>query len=72
VSGKGLRKDSSPEGSWALEQAPQGSGHSPEPPEFKEHLDNALRDCLNFGWFYVEPGVALNDPCGPLSTWIIL
>ena len=24
------------------EQAPQGSEHSSKPPEFKEHLDNAL------------------------------
>lgn len=38
-----IGKGSSPEGGWALEQAPQGSGHSPKLPEFQQHLDNALR-----------------------------
>jgi len=27
----------------SLEQCPQGSGHGPELPEFKKHLDSALR-----------------------------
>jgi len=26
-----------------MERAAQGSGHGPELPEFKEHLDSALR-----------------------------
>ena len=34
---------SSLEGVRALEQASQGSGHSPNLLEFKKHLDNALR-----------------------------
>ena len=38
-----LQKSSSPEGIWALEQAAQGSGHSPKLWEFEEHLDIALR-----------------------------
>jgi len=39
VSGKG----SSPDGDRALEQTPQRSGHGHKLPEFKKHLDNALR-----------------------------
>lgn len=27
---------------------------------------------LIFGWFFVEPGVGLSDPCGSLPTWEIL
>ena len=38
-----LGTGSTPEGGWALEQAPQGSGHGPKLLEFKESLDNALR-----------------------------
>lgn len=38
-----IGKGSSPEGGWALEQAPQGSGHSPKLPEFKECSNIALR-----------------------------
>ena len=32
-------------GQWAvgMDQAPQGSGHDPKLPEFKQHLDNALQ-----------------------------
>lgn len=57
-----------------LEQAPQGSGHGTELPEFEKHLDNALNIgvvCLIFGWSYVESGAGL-DPCGFLPTWGIL
>ena len=36
----GLQKGSSPEGGWTLKQAPQGNGHGPKLPEFKECLDN--------------------------------
>jgi len=32
-----------------MEQAPEGSGHSAEQPEFKEHLDNALRHRVILG-----------------------
>ena len=35
-------KDTSPEGSQALEQAPQGSGHGPKLLELKKHLDHTL------------------------------
>ena len=44
MSGKG----SSPGGGWALEQAPQGSGHGPKLLEFKKHLDNALSHTVRF------------------------
>jgi len=37
-----LGKGSSPNGCWALEQAAQGSGHSPNLLEFKKCLDSAL------------------------------
>jgi len=41
-----------------MEQAAQGSGHSPDLLEFREHLDSALRhwdwDC---GWCCVELGL---------------
>jgi len=67
-----LGKGSSPEGGQALEQAAQGSGHSPKLPEFKKHLDSGLKYSLNFGWSYVEPGVGLDDPCESLPTWDIL
>ena len=30
-------------GGWALEQAPQGMVTAPSLPEFKEHLDDALK-----------------------------
>lgn len=39
ISGKGT----SPESAQALEQPPQGSGHSTELLEFEKHLDTALR-----------------------------
>jgi len=37
------RKGSSPEGGWALEQSPQGSGQGHKLPEFKKSLNSALR-----------------------------
>jgi len=42
-SGWGLGSGSSPESVQSLEQAAQDSGHSPELPEFRECLENALR-----------------------------
>ena len=48
MSGKG----SSPGGGWALEQAPQGSGHGPKLLEFKKRLDNALSHTV---WFLGGP-----------------
>lgn len=39
-------KDTSPEGSQALEQAPHGNGCGSKLPEFKEHLGNALRHII--------------------------
>ena len=35
-------------GGWALEQAPQGSGHGIKLPKFKKRLDNILRHMI---WF---------------------
>ena len=70
--GWGLGKDSSPESGQALEQAAQGSGHSPKLPEFKKHLGSGLKYSLNFGWSYVEPGAGLRDPYGDLPTWDVL
>lgn len=54
----GLGKGSSLPGGWTLEQAPQGSGHGTELPEFEKHLDNALkhRGCL-FDFWVVLCGV---------------
>ena len=48
MSGKG----SSPGGGWALEQAPQGSGHGPKLLEFMKRLDNALSHTV---WFLGGP-----------------
>lgn len=46
---------------------------SPSLPEFKQHLDSILRHRLRFlGFFSVEPGVGLDDPCGFLETQDIL
>ena len=39
----GVRKRFFSAGALGMEQAPQGSGHSPKLLEFKEYLDNALR-----------------------------
>ena len=70
MSGKG----SSPGGGWALEQAPQGSGHGPKLLEFKKHSDNALRnmDWIMGGGGCVKPGVGLGDCCRSLSLRDIL
>ena len=38
-----LVKGSSPVRDWALKQASQDGGHAPSMPEFKEHLNSALR-----------------------------
>ena len=32
----------------------------------------ALLSDIGFGWFCVEPGVGLGDPCGSLTTWDVL
>ena len=46
--------------------APQDSGHSPELPEFKKHLDSALRDRV---WVVLcGARVGLEDPRGSLPT----
>jgi len=50
-----------------VEQAAQGSGHSPGLPEFNERLDSALT-AFEFVWSCVEPGVGAGDPCGSLPT----
>lgn len=42
-----LEKASSPENVWALEQAPQGTGHGPKLMDFNEHLDNTLRNVVS-------------------------
>jgi len=47
-----------------MEQAAQGSGHSPELLELQEYLYRALRHRVwVLGWCCMEPGVGLNDPC---------
>lgn len=44
----------------------QGSGHSSELPELREHWLSDVE--IGFGWCCVEPGVGLGDPCGSLPT----
>lgn len=67
--GSVLGKGSSLKGYQALQQAPQGSAHSPMLPEFEKHLDNTPKtEGFNFGWSYVEPGVGLDDSCESLPT----
>ena len=62
-------------GEWGLGTgcAPEGGGHGTgcpvlwsqsQVPEFREHLDSALRHGFNFGWSCVETGVGFTDPCG--------
>lgn len=59
-----IRKGSSPKGGQALQQALQGSAHSPMLLEFKKQLDNTRKtEGFNFGWSYVEPGVGLGNSC---------
>lgn len=48
----------------SIKWAAQGTGHGPELPEFREHL--------NDGWCHVEPGVGLHYHCGSLLTQDIL
>lgn len=67
-SGWVLGKGSKPEGNWALKQDAPGSGEGPKLLGFKKCLDKGL----NFGWFCVDQGVGLDDPCGCLPTWDIL
>ena len=43
-----------------MEQPAQGSGHSPELPEFKEHLGNTQRK--NFGWSQELDSTIFWDP----------
>ena len=56
-----------------MEQAPQGSGHSPKLSEFKKRLDNSLRNMI---WVLSDcvwsPAVRLSDSCGSLPTRDIL
>lgn len=63
-----LGKGSKPEGNWAPKRSAPGSGQGPRLLEFKKCLDKGL----NFGWFCVDAGVGLVDPCGYLPTWDIL
>ena len=46
-----------------MEQVVQGSDYSPEMPEFREHLDSALRRKI---WVLggMEPEIGLSGPCG--------
>ena len=58
ISGKG----SSPRG-WTQEQAPQEVIMAQKLPEFKKHLDNALKAySLIFECSCVQPGVGFNAP----------
>ena len=67
MSGKG----SAPGGVRALEQAAQGSGHSPELPVFKEHLDNALRHRVWFlGGLVWKQGLDAMILVGPFQVGI--
>lgn len=62
-----------PEGGWALELAPQGSGHRTSLREFKKSLDNAFRTwCDSCVRSCTEPGVGLDAPDGSLPTQLIL
>jgi len=55
---------------WALEQPPQGSGHSSKLLKFKKHLDNSV-SCMV--WFLGGATWSVNDDlCGSLPTWGIL
>ena len=64
TSGKG----SLSEGGQALEQALQGSGHSPKLPASGQ---SSLPYGLSFEWSYTDPGVGLNDPYGSHPTQVI-
>ena len=56
-----------------MEQAPQGSSHVSELPEFKEHLDDALRHMVWFlgGSLWSQEMDWLNDPYGPFQLKIL-
>ena len=56
-----------------MEQASQGSGHSPKPVGVQAAFEpySQAQD-LNFGWFCVEPGAGLADTCGYLPIQGIL
>ena len=64
---------SSPEGDWALEQAPQRSRHGTNLAGILEVSKQCTQTHgLIFGWSYVEPQVWLDDPYRSLPTWDIL
>ena len=61
------------EGSWAMEQASQGSGHGTKPAGVQYAVgQHSQTHSLFFGWFFEDPGVGLNDPCGSLPTQDVL
>lgn len=43
-----------PKGDWALEQGPQGSGHSTRLTNFKKHLYKVPRHMVWFLWYSVQ------------------
>ena len=62
-----------PEGAWALEQAPQGSGHSTKPERVQEAFGQLSQaHGVTLGVFCARPAAGLNDPDGPLPTQHIL
>ena len=67
----GIREGGSHEGFQILEQAPQGSSHSTKLPEFKEHLDSALRHrvCILGGPVWSEELESM-IPVGPFQLRI--
>lgn len=68
-----LGKGSSLEDGWALEWAPQGSGHGPKLTEFNKCQEKSSQIChLIFGECCVEPRAGFDDPCKSLQNWDIL
>ena len=60
-----------PEGGRALEQAPHGSGHVTEPAGVQEAFGQwSQTHGLIFGWSCEEPGVGLDESCGPFQLRI--
>ena len=56
--------------SWVLGKgsAPKYKGHGPELARAKGAFGQCSQTWgLDFGWYYVEPGAGLSDPCGSLQ-----
>jgi len=52
---------------------PRETVTTPSLPEFKKHLDSAVRHRIwFFGWFFMEPGARLGEPYDSLQTHVIL